>query len=192
MPKPSSIVFGALVVAGLAVIAVSEYYPSSPMFETLGIDGPRANSGRVCGHPYRMAQVMDLRIRVPLRALNCKHVFRWAPAMQLEEVDIDGVNRELVHAQRMWPLSDSTRWQSARDSIAKRLVDLGGLEIICYKSRYALPHIRNTRYWRFPNYSVRLIAYKMEEMRPENPWWLQLDGYPELPMECTYDPWAGL
>jgi hypothetical protein len=189
MPQRRSIVFGSLFLAGLVVIAWTEYYPSSGMFAALGMPGPRANSGRVCGQLARQEYIRGVRTFIPTRSLKCNRVIRWSSPLQREEVDLDVVNRKLLHAERLWADLDSTEWQKERDSIASGLVRLGGHEIVCAKNPYVQTHIRNTRFWKFSTFSVRLVAYKFEQELPGGPWLLQLDGYPTLPDECVYDPW---
>ena len=195
MPQRRSILFGSLFLAGLAVIVWTKYYPSSGMFAALGMPGPRASSGRVCGQPYSVQYIRGVRIQIPTRTLKCSRVLRWVSPMQREEVDVDALNRKLLHAERMWDDLDSAQWQRERDSIAFGLARRGGHEITCAKSPYVNPNvnpiIRDTRYWRFPKFSVRLVAYKWEQEVLGGQWLLQLDGYPTLPIECIHDPWSG-
>jgi hypothetical protein len=191
MPQRRSIVFGSVFLAGLVVIAWTEYYPSSGMFAALGMPGPRASSRRVCGHPYTQQYILGIRTLIPTRTLTCSRVLRWVSPIQREEVDLDALNRKLLHAERMWPDLDSAQWQKERDSIAVGLARLGGHEIACAKSPYVQTAIRDTRFWRFPKFSVRLVAYKWEQEIPGGQWLLQLDGYPTLADECIHDPWSG-
>jgi hypothetical protein len=188
MLRRRSIVFGSLFVAGIVAIAWTEYYPSSGMFAALGMSGPRANSGRVCGQPHRQEYIGSVRLLIPTGSLVCSRSVRWS-ALQREDVVLDVVNRKLLHAKRMWADPDSAQWQEERDSIALRLVRLGGHEITCAKSPYVQTQIRDTRFWKFSTFSVRLVAYKWEQELPDGQWLLQLDGYPTLPDECVYDPW---
>jgi hypothetical protein len=198
MPQRRSIVFGSLFVAGFVMIAWTEYYPSSGMFDALGMPGPTARNGRVCGYIYseryhwqQQQYIRRLRRLLPSRAVNCSRVLRGASPMERENVSVDALNRKLLHAHRMWSDLDSAQWQRERDSIAFGMARRGGHEIGCAKSPYPLPHIRDTRYWKFSNFSVRLVAYKWEREIPGGRWLLQLDGYPTLPDECVYDPWSG-
>jgi hypothetical protein len=197
MLRRRSIVFGSLFVAGIVAIAWTEYYPSSGMFAALGMPGPSARNGRVCGYLYSeqyswQQHIRRLRMLFPTRSLKCSRVLRWASPMQREEVEVDALNRNLLHAERMWDDLDSAQWQRERDSIASGFVRRGGHEITCAKSPYVNPIIRDTRFWRFSKFSVRLVAYKWEQEVPGGQWLLQLDGYPTLPDECVYDPWRVL
>ena len=193
-----SIVFGSLLLLGLAVIAWSEYYPSSGMFAALGMPGPTARNGRVCGYMYseryrwqQEQHIRRLRRLLPTRALTCSGALNSVSPMQREVVSVDALDRKLLHAHRMWADPDSAEWQSERDSIASGMARRGGYEIACAKSPpYPNSPIRDQRFWKFPNFAVRLVAYKWEQEIPGGQWLLQLDGYPTLPDECVYDPWS--
>ena len=192
-----SIVFGSLFLLGLAVIAWSEYYPSSGVFEAIGMPGPTARNGHVCGYTYtqryhwqQQQYIRRFRMLFPSRALTCSRATRGGSPFQREIVALDALNRKFWLAHRMWGDLDSAQWQSERDSIAFGMARRGGHEITCAKNPYPLSHIRDSRYWKFPNFSVRLVAYKWEREMPGGRWLLQLDGYPTLPDECVYDPWS--
>jgi hypothetical protein len=179
--------FVLLFVIGIGVIAWSEYYPSSPMVTTLGLPGPRADVGRGCGLWYRQAWFG----RFPLRKAVCQR-----PRMlgqdfwQREEVAFDALSRRIEHAQRMWSVADSLSWERARDSVGSAMSHLGGREFACWKTPYVfVTPVRDSRYWKFPTYSVRLTSYRFEDNSARSPWLLQLDGYPKLPLECVNDPW---
>ena len=162
------------------------------MFAALGLPGPRANSGRACGQPHRLEYIGSVRLLIPMRSLQCRRYVRWSSPLHQEEVDLDVVNRKLLHAKRMWADPDSAQWQEERDSIALGLVRLGGREIACAKNPYVQTFVRDTRFWKFSKFSVRLVAYKWDQELPDGRWLLQLDGYPTLPDECVYDPWRYL
>jgi hypothetical protein len=196
MPQRRSIAFGSLFLAGLVVIGWTEYYPSSGMFAALGMPGPTARNGHVCQYMYSARHtwqqyIRRVRMLLPTRALKCRRSLSWGSPLQREEVDLDALNRKVVHAERMWDDPDSSQWQSERDSIASVFARLGGHEIACAKSP-PYPHtpIRDTRFWKFSKFSVRLTAYKWERVMPGGQWMLQLSGYPTLPYECVHDPWS--
>lgn len=178
-------------VVGLLVCALAwfEYYPSSTMITAIGLPGPRANESRDCGNMWRG---VVLGMRIPTRELLCWSGHTWGSHDQ-QDVTLDGLTRRIVHAKRFWALPDSASWQSARDSIPVAMQHLGGRALSCWRNpNESFVHIRSTQYWKFPSYTVRVIAYREGDDRLGTPWLLQLDGYPESPSECVRDPWGYL
>jgi hypothetical protein len=183
------IISAILVCVLVGAFAWFAYYPSSPMITTLGLPGPKADLERECGARYR--KIGPVRW-VPTRELVCRGPWEIGGYLREEQdVTLDGLTRRIGHARRFWSLPDSVSWQRARDSVVSTMPRLGGGRISCWKSPYndSITHIRDTEYWKFPSYSVRLIAYRAEDGHNRSPWLLQLDGYRSLPSECVFDPW---
>jgi hypothetical protein len=181
MPSRRSILFGSIFVAGLAVIAWTEYYPSSPMFTALGMSGPRANSGRECGHEQSFMGWLNRR------SIQCRNMWSVRRGLwYVEYADVRGLRRELVYAGRGWGTEDSSRWRAQRDSIVAAMGRSGGREYTC---RYAPEsNSRMTyRYWRFPTFSTRLIAYSDAPYSP-GVGEIHVDGYSNEAPECLSPP----
>jgi len=186
-----SIVFGFVFVLGLAVIAWQEYYPSSGMFEAMGMTGPTARSGRQCGHWWRHS---IFGYRIPLRAMVCKGPHTYSPGERHEEeVSMDGLTRRVTSAQRFWSVDDSVGWVRQGDSIGRVFAQRGAHRVACPRQTpYPLSHIVGTEYWKFQSFYLRLTAYDWARSplwtagsSPFPRWDLQLDGYPGLPEWCT-------
>jgi hypothetical protein len=187
----SAIVFATVFLLGLVLIAWQEYYPSSPMFETIGIPGPRANSGRRCGR-----SVLQTRFgNWPTRDVSCHGPNLFPPGERHEEnVGVDLLTRQTRAARRFWSVPDSIQWQQQRDSIPLALARLGGREISCLRPvDQDLPWLMKSSYWKFPSYYVRMTSYEFSDSvaRGMPRWDLQLDGYSNLPQECGARRFAG-
>ncbi len=179
---------GVLVFVLVGAFAWFQYYPASPMITTIGLPGPRADLERRCGPMYRK---MGLVRWVPTRELVCSGRWRLSRFLREEQdVTLDTFTRRIGHARRFWSQPDSNSWQRSRDSVAATMQRLGGQTISCSTAPGGLiPNVRDTDYWKFSSYFVRLIAYRVVDDQNRSPWLLQLDGYRELPTECVIDPW---
>jgi len=168
------------------VIAWLEYYPSSRMFEALGMPGPRANSGRQCRAMYEPT-VLGL---MPSRVVYCGGGFLSSDNVQLsEDVSLDGVTRRLIGAARMWTVPDSAQWKKGQDSVALSLAHLGGQPYACVKGKGSFPQAAERKYWRFSGFYVRLVAHEWERDPPDLPRWiLYLNASPTIPYECAHEP----
>jgi hypothetical protein len=157
-----------------------KYYPASPMITTIGLPGPAADADRRCGPNYRK---MGLVRWVPTRDLVCRGPSQVRASFREEQdVTLDTFTRRIGHAGRFWSQPDSNSWQRTADSVTAAMQRLGGHTFSCWKPPAGLnPHIRDTKYWRFPSYFVRLTAYRFENPFNGGPWLLQLDGYRDLP-----------
>jgi hypothetical protein len=177
-----SILFGALFLGGLLVIAWLNYYPTSPMLAALGIPGPRANTRRQC-HRTNEPTMIGL---MPTRMMYCNGR---SPSFYGESdqqyVNMDVVNRKLLHAGNMWISPDSSHWEKGRDSVAASLQRLGGRRFACVKGEGWLPQAAERRYWKFPTFYVRLVAYSWDTRRRGIRLATQLEGSLEPPPECT-------
>jgi hypothetical protein len=164
------------------------YYPASPMITTIGLPGPRADLDRRCGPNYRHIGLVRW---VPTRDLVCRGPWQIDSSFREEQdVTLDTFTRRIGHARRFWSVADSSGWQESRDSVVTTMQRAGGRAMSCWKSPASSnPNIRDTQYWQFPSYSVRLVAYRAVDDRNNTPWLLQLDGYRDLPTECVIDPW---
>ena len=183
------ILLSAILVCLLVVaFAWFKYYPASPMITTIGLPGPRADADRSCGPNYRHMGVVRW---VPTRDLVCRGPWQIRASFREEQdVTLDTFTRRIGHARRFWSQADSNSWQRSADSVTAAMQRLGGHMISCWERPAGLPgSVRDTKYWRFPSYYVRLTAYRFEDYFNGGPWLLQLDGYRELPMECATDPW---
>jgi hypothetical protein len=183
------IIISAILVCVLAgAFAWFAYYPSSPMITTIGLPGPRADIERQCGARYR--KIGPVRW-VPTRELVCRGTWEvFGPIRDEQDVTLNTFTRRIGHARRFWSAADSTSWQRTRDSVVTNMQRLGGRAMSCWKSPAWLnPNVRDTQYWRFPSYFVRLVAYRVVDDQNKTPWLLQLDGYRDLPAECVIDPW---
>jgi hypothetical protein len=193
--RTPGIVFGCLFLAGLAVIAWQEYYPPSEMYEALGMTGPSAHSGRVCGHPWRWQTRFG---RIPMREIQCRGPEFYEPGrMFREDVEMDGLTRRLTNATHTWSVPDSVEWGKELDSIPRSLTRSGAEPFYCPgESGWQSPTIVEARWWTMSNFYLRLVAYDFgrdERMtsQPGNPRWvIQMDGYPTLPDWCSgrYNP----
>jgi hypothetical protein len=188
MPRPRSIVFGSLFVGGLLVIAWFEYYPASPMLATIGLPGPRANSGLACGSYYQQTALG----RLPMRRMVCR-VPTSADPWNKKEVRMDALNRQIANGMRTWTVPDSGQWKREQDSVASALTRLGGHEFGCARNPFTGPTmIRAVRFWSFPTYYVRFVAQTWDQYPYGRLWLLQLDAYPTLPLECGKNAGFGL
>jgi hypothetical protein len=172
-----------LVVVAGATVGWLNYYPSSLMFRSLGLPGPRANSERSCGAWYRKYPWGVMKTR----EVTCKGPGRPLGAWDEQEVTLDRLTRRIAWARGIWPLADSAAWITAQDSVRQVLTATGGVELRCLAPDQIPGHTLTEKAWRFPTYSVRLIAYHFQ--RPVTPygppeWTLQLDGYPGDPPDC--------
>jgi hypothetical protein len=157
MPHRSSIIFGTLFVGGLMLIAWTEYYPSSRMFEALGMPGPRANTGRQCDavNLSRMLHVLSSRW------LHCRGASVSTNDIYFSEgVSVDFVTRRVIGAMRGWTAPDSAHWMNQRDSVARSLVRLGGQPYACVKGKKWFQDGLEPKYWRFSGFYVRLLAHE--------------------------------
>jgi hypothetical protein len=179
-----SVVGGVLTVAG-AVLGWQHYYPKSAMIAALGMPGPRADAGRRCGGWYRQLSWGGTLTR----EVTCgPRLAPWPSYWVQQEVSLDRLTRRVTHVGRTAALPDFAAWTATRDSVERALAALGGLPMLCEPVHPALTHIRSVDAWRFPTYSVRLIAYHWAEKQRsgnEPAWLLQLDGYPDDPPDCA-------
>ena len=183
MPQRRSIVFGSIFVAGLMVIAWTDYYPRSPMFATLGMAGPRANSGRECqsGHePTFMGWLTR-------RSIQCRAMWLGPDRFSyFESANLAGLSRILVRAGRGWTTLDSTQWRVQRDSIVTAIQQRGGREFACKYAPQSDDRV-TYRYWRFPNYYVRLVAYIQNPYSP-TVGEIHVEGSRTIATECLRPP----
>jgi hypothetical protein len=183
----AAIVFGTVFLLGLGVIGWQEYYPSSPMFEAIGMSGPRANSGRRCWRSVVMTRFGPWRSRdVACSGVN----FFGGGERRAEIVGVDLLTRQIKGAKRAWSVLDSADWQRERDSIPRALARLGGRQIMCPQPAAAnLTWLVKSSYWKFPSFYVRMTAYDFATFPGPamSRWQLQLDGYPDAPYECEHD-----
>lgn len=187
MPQRRSLLFGSLFATGLVLIAWTEYYPTSPIFAVLGMPGPRANSHRACREIFDPPGFLS-RFRV--RNITCNGtVASTRNFFYSEGVVIDGLSRKIVDARRMWAPPDSSTWQVSRDSIAARMIRLGGHKLSCFKPPPEIGERLNMQQWRFRNFFVRLNAYRWDNDPPTPRWALALEAFPDMPRECITDVW---
>lgn len=184
--RTSTISFCAVFALGLVVIAWQEYFPSSAMFDAMGMAGPTARSGRECSHYVRDTFIG----RVPVAGLVCEApVFGRIP-MPREDANMNDFTREVTHAERQWFTADSAEWAKQQDSIATKFAHLGAQAASCSTSSGRFPRaVVNEQWWEFPTFYIRLVAYdrRRDFYAPDSVfprWTLQLDGYSELPFFC--------
>lgn len=185
-------IVGTLIVIFLVVgvVAWQRYYPSSQMFQSLGLPGPRANTDRRCGGWYRQRSWG----RTPTREVTCRPTGRQLGFLDRQEVELDRLTRQITSAHRTWQLPDSTAWATAQDSVGRVLDATGGRVMNCLPPIPVPTRILIVRAWHFPTYSVRFVAYHFLGARhpygltgpPE--WLLQIDGYPGDPPDCGPHP----
>ncbi len=174
----------------VGVVGWQRYYPSSAMFQSLGLPGPRANTGRRCGGWYRQRSWG----RTPTREITCRPTGSLLGFWNQQEVELDRLTRQITSARRLWPLPDSTVSATVQDSVERVLGATGGRVMNCLPPIQIPTELRTVRAWRFPTYSVRFVAYHFLGARhpyrlsgpPE--WMLQLDGYPGDPPDCGPHP----
>jgi hypothetical protein len=94
----------------------------------------------------------------------------------------------------MWTASDSMAWDHVRDSIVTAFRGRGGEPLACEEHAPPLAHVASSTYWRFPDYDVRVLAYRyipgafggepnsgdVASLR----WVIQLDGWPDRAPWC--------
>ena len=180
---------GLAAALALAAAAWLHTYGSSPLVTAVGLPGPAADASRECGtprwhpwwalfqHPWVECRAFDpAATRAALRAGS------WPPRA---DVTIDLWTRRVGHAGRAWTVPDTAAWALAQDSIARALAGAGGREVACgpLTTHPALAHTRARRFWRFPGYMIRLLAYH-DVPGGRVPWGLQLDGYAADAPEC--------
>ena len=176
---------GMLIV--LASVAWSHHYGSSDAIAALGLPGPGAAEGRRCEPTYRWSSWGRQRAR----AIECHGLrqLRRGEAGYRQIVTVDGLTRQVTGVHRSWSEPDSTAWQRAQDSVGVALTRRGGRPIICQPWYAGLTHIRAERAWQFPDYAVRMVAYRFQPHvgLPQDDWqWqLQMDGYVSLPTNCS-------
>jgi len=189
--RPVAVLVVISIAGGVVIytVAWSRRVPTSPMFATIGLPGPRADAGRRCGHMYTRPAWHSL----PTREIACIGPLRPPPHSYVggrPEATVDAYNRRVTHAGRSWAIGDSASWDRVRDSVRIALERRGGAPWTCGRTnRHHLDHIRAIVYWRFPGYMVRLSAYSYIPGTPEArraTWLLQLDAYPGAAPECEF------
>ncbi|MGH9419133.1 MAG: hypothetical protein ACRD3J_04105, partial [Thermoanaerobaculia bacterium] len=88
MLRRTVIVLGVVVLVGCLIAAWFAHYPQSGMFATMGIAGPRANSGRLCTGYYRNTSLG----RVPTRDVTChREIDRGSELVYQEYISMDAI-----------------------------------------------------------------------------------------------------
>jgi hypothetical protein len=180
----------AVVTMVAALFTWWHYYPSSPLIARLGLPGPRADTERHCGRAFFLYW---RRVRVPTGDIICRSVRgSMDDFWKQEEVDLDPLTRRVTHGRRALVPVDSLSWAAARDSIRHAMSRGGGRPLPCYPPYdKEPPWILSEEAWRFPGYTVRLVAYHWIPRRTSTgppTWLLQLDGYPGDPPGCGDTP----
>ncbi len=107
--RPIAIVLVVVIMAS-TVIGWQHYYPTSLMFRSLGLPGPRANTARECRGWYRQ----DSWGGIPTRELTCRGPRSPLGFWDEQEVQLDRVTRRIVSARRIWPLRTPPHGQPLR------------------------------------------------------------------------------
>lgn len=146
-------------------------------------------------------------IRYPTRLIVCQGSSGLESRHESQNVSLDVITRRTSRVQRVWYLEDSASWKRARDSIASAMMRLGGRDLACRTFKpprrpipdtsagpvgeasrrrgFAIPDTWDMRSWQFPEYSIRLIVFRMHGDITRAPWRLQVDGYPGPPPGCV-------
>src|SRR3954462_6332157 len=172
-----SLVFGSVIFICLGALAWLYYYPASPMYEGIGLTGPRPNSGRRCGVSYYYGA---LHTRFKTNSVSCRFE-QSEPGRRYEEtVGLNLLSRRVVDATRLWATLDSAQWQRDQDSIATTMAAMKGQEMQCAQNpNGAILGQQPTKFWRFPTFFVRLFASNWAAVQP-----------PDRPMPADWPRWA--
>lgn len=106
------------------------------------------------------------------------------------EVEVATWTRQVTHVRHHWSEPDSIRWERVQDSVRVAMQRMRGVPMRCAARHRTSTHIRAVSAWRFPDYSVRLVAYKFDgeffrRWPVQSRWALQLDGYIPVPPDCS-------
>jgi hypothetical protein len=179
----STVVFGSIFCLGLLAIGWQEYYPRSPLFELIGLDGPRARSSRRCEAPYSHRNFWIH----PSRMIMCfdpnSFGSRFAPQ---EIVRVDAVSRNVVSAIKVWVSPDSTAWAKGIDSVSRALAAMGAIPYPCkFQPRLVAPS--SWTYWKVRGYIIQVTALG-SNYRDLSPYQIEIEGQRDVPDECVHPP----